>query len=63
MGAAGAFLEACAPTTDPLLGQGVLPHGDAVGDDGSVTPRFASVEEALTSVVGGTTDGGECTAR
>ena len=56
MGAAGAFLEACAPTTDPLLGQGVLPHGDAVGDDDSVTPRFASV-------VGGATDGGECTAR
>ena len=57
MGAIGAFCEACGPTTDSFAwARGVRPRGDV---DGSGTPRFASVEEALTSIVGGATDGRE----
>lgn len=69
-GAVGAFCGACGPTTDPFAWvRGVRPRGDAVGivggtdnavgADGSGAPRFASVEEALSSVVGGATDGRE----
>ena len=57
MGAIGAFCETCGPTTDSFVWvRGVRPRGDAAG---SGTPRFASVEEALTSIVGGATDGHE----